>query len=237
MRRPERRTTRPARIAELVGPPGSGKSSVFHALLERDPRIERRPGLPSLGAPVAVAGSVTTSLATLARNRAFDGRPYPEQVRMMAYLHAVPRIFADRRPKADRILVFDQGPLYLLSRPSLNGTSLRAWRERTIDDWACILSMVVVLDAPDETLAARINERAKWHRLKGTAETEAVGDIVAARRRYDALADAFAARPHAPELIRFDTSECTPDRIADEVLAALAAPRRAALARHAAGSL
>lgn len=229
-------TTRPGRIAELVGPPGAGKSSVFRALLGREVSVERRPGLPSLGARGTVARSLVTSISTLVRTRGFARRLDPEQVRMMTYLHAVPRIFAERPAAAERILVFDQGPLFLLSRPSIDRPALRDWREHTIDEWARLLDVVVVLDAPDTILADRINDRDEWHRLQGAPEVDAVDDIVATRRRYEDLVAAFAARPDGPEPIRFDTSGSTPERIADEILDALGAPSRAAVGRRAAAS-
>jgi hypothetical protein len=218
---PETASAPRTRTVELVGPAGAGKSTVFEELLARDDTIEGRPSLRRAEYAGTLAADLVSVLGTILRERAFRPRPTAEQIRMMAYLQALPRILA-RTPSADRkTIVFDQGPVYFLTRASLRIDRLSTWRRRVLAGWAPLLDVVAWLDAPDALLKQRIDSRSKWHALKG-APSQTAGEVLTTSRAVyeEALVELGSRRPR-PVVLRFDTSRQSAGEIAGEILVAL----------------
>jgi thymidylate kinase len=222
--------SKPLRLVELMGPPGSGKSTVFELLLARDETIEERPTLRQREHAGIVATSLVTALATLAWRRAIARGERREQLQMMTYLQAMPRIFA---ASADgHAIVFDQGPLFFLTRPSLMSKRLQPWRRRMLDTWAPLLDLVVYLDSDDALLRERINNRQKRHTLKGADSRTTLEVLTSNRQVYERAIDDVAARPGGPAILWFDTSSHSADEIADTLLTAIAGDGRAVGAKR-----
>jgi AAA domain len=204
-------------VLELVGPAGAGKSTVFATLRARDASVDGQPVLRTRRHAATLAAGTASSLATLARSRVLGGSVTVEQLRMMAYLHALPGVLA-RRDGARGPVVLDQGPVFFLTRPILMDARLERWRERTLADWRPILDAVVWLDAPDDVLVERINARAKRHALKGAPAPAAIDVLTRARADYEALLARLEADEAGPLVLRFDTSHASADEVADRVL-------------------
>jgi broad-specificity NMP kinase len=209
-----------SRLVELVGPPGAGKSTVFHALRARAANVEVAPVLLTREYAPLLATNVAASVGTLVRRGAIR-RVTPAQLRLMAYLRALPAAFVRCPPGEGSVLVFDQGPLYSLGRPRLMDGRLASWRREMFEAWASLLDTVVLLDAPDRVLVERIDGRSKWHRLKGQPVEAAIDVISESRTVYEALISNLQAREHGPAILRFDTSGTDPDEIVDALLGAV----------------
>jgi shikimate kinase len=205
---------------ELVGPPGAGKSSVFLALLARAENVRVPPVLLTREYAPLLATNVPAILATLIR-RGATRRITRERLRSMAYLRALPGLVERRPPGEGSVLVFDQGPLYLLSEAQLIDHRLARWRQETLDRWASLLDAVVWLDAPDAVLVGRIDGRSKWHRLKGQPAETAIDVLAEARAVYEGMISRLDARDDGPTILRFDTSRTSPDEVVDAVLKAV----------------
>ena len=209
------------RLVELAGPPGAGKTTVFRALLARDGMVEDRPSLRKAEHAPVLARESLAVLRTLLRDRAYPPGGAWEQLRIMAYLQALPRVLERAEAADGKVIVLDQGPAYFLTRPRFRDERLAAWRRRVVETWAPLLDLVVWLDAPDAILVERINSRDKWHRLKGGPAHAALDVLSDSRTMYDRALAELETPPRAPAVLRFDTGRRSADEIADEVLAAL----------------
>ena len=197
-------------LVEFVGLPGSGKSTAFETLLARDASLQPMPILRHGPHRGTLLRELARTLGTFVRCRAlrFDR----EMLVMGAYLDALPVALADVRGT----VVFDQGPIYTLCRPFLRQPRLRRWRDAKAERWRGLLDVVVWLDAPDEVLLERIDGRDKEHRLKGSERAAAQAELVRERAVHLQALERF------PNVLRFDTSEASPDAVADAVLEVLA---------------
>jgi hypothetical protein len=208
-----------SRLVELAGPAGAGKSTVFRALVTRADNVEAAPDIGKRDYAL-LAAHVPPVVGALLRRRAIR-RLTPAQLRVMVYLRALPPLVA-RRPPGDRsVLIFDQGPLYVLGRPRLLDARLAPWRQEMFERWASLLDAVVWLDAPDGVLVGRIGERPKWHRLKGQPADAAIDVLAKTRAVYEEMLSNLEARDDGPGILRFDTSRTSPEEIADAVLGAV----------------
>lgn len=203
---------------ELVGPPGAGKSTIFEGLLSRDHRIEPRP-IPSKRSYLGPMGrNVPLVLLMALRHRTlscFAG----DGLQSLAYLRVLPRMLEDR--PSERVVVFDQGPIFLLTRPGVLHPRLATWHAQALDTWSALLDVVVLLDAPDEMLVDRINARSKEHRIKGASVDTAAAFIAQSRAVYSKALDGLDARAAAPTILRLDTSRLPVDRAVEDIIAAV----------------
>lgn len=211
---------------ELVGPAGAGKSTIFASLVRRG-GIRGMPVLSrSRWAPLLLA-ELLRAVSTIVRAGAVGRQWNGDRLMMMAYLQALPRVLARPRTAATRAVVFDQGPIFFLTRPVFQDPRLRAWRERTFQLWFSVLDAVVLLEAPDHVLIDRVNAREKVHRMKGRPEPAALEFIADGRAAFDHAIRAFEVQ--APgTLARFDTSRCSADDVAEAILALLEEPAQGA---------
>ena len=156
-------------------------------------------------------------VATITRAGALGRQWNRDRLMMMAYLQALPRVLRGADAKAARAVVFDQGPIFFLTRPVLQDPRLRAWREWMFDVWFSLLDAIVVLEAPDHVLIERVNTRGKEHRIKGRPE-DAAREFIADGRA--ALAHAMQAyeRDAPGTLARFDTSRCSAADVVERIV-------------------
>ncbi|HEY7382000.1 MAG TPA: hypothetical protein VH572_12375 [Gaiella sp.] len=207
-----------ALVVELVGPPGTGKSTLLAAVAGDRATVVGNPRIRDLTSRAVIAAAALRSLATLVRRRALVRGWMREQVRTMTNVRLWPRLLARGDP-AVRLYVFDQGPVFFLTRGLLMNDRLAPWWRETVTAWASILDAVVLLDAPDEILLPRIEGREKPHALKGAGVEEAGASLAGVRRVYEDFVAELAGRPGGPAIMRFDTSRSTLPEIARELLA------------------
>jgi hypothetical protein len=223
------------RALELVGPAGSGKSTLYRALAAQCARV--RPGVPFGG-----LGHLRLGLRHAARLLpgwlAAPGRFLDEkELRSLNYVVGWAEGL-ERGAAEGALAVFDHGPIFRLARlrafgpPLVESAAFARWEKAAVARWARLLDALVWLDAPDALLAARIDGRDEAHRMKGVDPGESERFLARYRAAYDALLAELAAAG-APAPIRVDTSREAPEAIAARLLEALGRaacePRRKAL--------
>ena len=223
-------------VVELLGPAGSGKTSLLHALRARDPGIRgdpRRPGWQrwQLGVTSAVA-MVPASLALFRAARLSWWTTLRQLERAETFATTVTQGLAS----GGTAVVLDEGPLYSLARLRLvdPGTPFpphaeRHW-QRCVAQWRHTLRLIVWLDAPDAELARRIRQRDKPHRIKHQTDFGIAELLGRYRDAYDHVLSALGAAG-GPPVLRLDTSELPFSALADQVLGTLSGRPRPAVYR------
>jgi len=219
----------PRRLVELIGPAGAGKSTLARALPERNPSIQIGPTIWGLPAPHLLLAALTL-LPTITRAMLEGDQPRWLELAQMIRLRALRTVVASQVREGGGVLLLDEGPLFGLAwlevYHALHGSSAQArWRRRQLAHWAARLDSVVWLDAGDSTLARRVGERPRPHRLKGQPNR----DMEAFARRYRAaftrvLAGLRSAGQVSVHHLR--TDDASPDQAAEQLQCTLARPRR-----------
>jgi hypothetical protein len=207
-------------VAEIVGPPGSGKSTLETALAREGIRTSGN----YLSARRAPGWAVTAAGALPVLREAAAAGFGRRELMWIVRLGATPRILASELADA-RTAVFDQGPVFALVRlrerigdvPRLERT--RAWWAAQLAFWRDRLDLVVHLDADDATLLERIRAREKEHEIRGLDDDGAVEALARERDAYRAVLDGLAEG--RCRIARVDTGAeelgATVDRVVSEL--------------------
>jgi shikimate kinase len=221
---------------ELVGPAGSGKTTLYRALAARSEAVA--PGVP-FGRWDHLRHGLPQAARLLPAWAATGGRFFDEkELRSLGYVAGWAAAL-EHGAAEGALAVFDHGPLFRIVRLRAFGPPLVArdgfarWSEAAVRRWARLLHTVVWLDAPDALLARRIDGRDERHRMKGGEAGETERFLARYRAAYEALLAELRAAG-GPEPIRVDTSREAPEAIAERVLARLGRPARSP--RHAAAA-
>lgn len=220
------------RKVEILGVAGAGKSTVAR-MLSQGSGFEtatfihtRRPShlfqvvrsIPRL-LPIIVGGITRRPRIS-----------WPE-LKLLVYVTRWRR-FLRRHGHSGAVSVFDQGPLYALVRlkaegkPFTRSRAFETWREGMLEGWSSELDMVIWLDAPDQVLWGRINDRPQGHKKKGQEPEVGHRFIADYRRSFEDVLQSMDELG-GPEVLRFDTGAATPEQITETIRPLLLTARSA----------
>lgn len=186
-------------LVELVGLAGVGKSTLARELATAEPDLQLGLPLSRLRSARAQAEAVSPFVLPYLRHATSTDWFARYQVRGLGYLHAWRRSLA-QVPGGVTYVVLDHGPLFWLATLEALGPRLtssatfRRWWNRTLDDWADLLDLVVWLDAPDELLVDRIRGRDQRHVLLGANADETELFLARYRASYGRVREQLASR-------------------------------------------
>lgn len=230
----ENQPKKPRCVIEIVGVCGSGKSTLTRAVTDQDPEIELEEFLQfkKLDHVRSAVRSVPGVARILSRAVRAGRLPDVTELKLVMYLMVWHRRLDLRPGDANRIVVIDQGPVYALAtlrrtNPGLPGTEPDGcWWRSVLAKWADTLDVIVWLDAPDDVLLERVQNRSDQHEIKGEPPDQGLAYIRAYRAAFDATLSEFDQHG-GPAVLRYDTSHWTSERLIPEVL-----ERVAGFARH-----
>jgi AAA domain len=152
-----------SRVVELVGAPGTGKSTVAAEIATISGVVvlkDHRPAdLPALAWSAMTAGRPLLS-------RPPDGVSRRRWMAWLGRVGASPRCVRRRLANGAHAVVLDQGPVYTLGRmagPADLDPVVTRWRRTRLAECRRLLDVVVLLDGATELLSERIRTRAKAH--------------------------------------------------------------------------
>jgi hypothetical protein len=212
-------------VVELAGPAGAGKTSLAKALCLRDAAI--REGLrPSVHYLFWNACVMLPTMVTLHRP---PRRATWKALKRVLYISTL-KALVDRRRRQCPVILFDEGPVYMLSRLLYfadgrpDGRAFHPWWQSAITGWAETLHLIVWMDASDEILTQRIRTRPGRPPIADLSE----GPLLRFLGRYRACYRTVVRQLEAaggPRVVRLDTGHVGTDVLANQVLAALGRTR------------
>jgi hypothetical protein len=209
---------------EIVGVAGTGKSTLARTLADRDPgnRIADSLHTKTSAHWAYVAHSVPHVLPLVARSArvrpAFDW----EETKFIVYVMEWRRFLRRDCRDDSGLVVLDQGPIFALARllwgrkPVTATREFERWLDEQVAGWSVDLDGIVWLEAPEEVLLERINEREQDHEAKGRSIRQGLDLLLAHQSAYGVLFERLEALGRPP-VFTFDTSVMSPVRIAEEI--------------------
>lgn len=220
--------SRPLRV-ELVGPAGVGKSTLSAALLRHydaaPATIWGRPVLPLLWNGVRL-------LPTFAGLCWYARSPLWDESRHMVRLRTLHHALRQGNRARNEAMVFDEGPIFALAwlrgfgHETMRSGRSERWWHTTLAEWAQLIDAIVVLDAPDSTLATRIRTRPQLHEVKEFSDPAISAWMARFRAALGWVLAGLAVRG-GPVILRLATDQIPPERAAQRVLQELEGRRHA----------
>jgi gluconate kinase len=203
-------------IVELIGPAGSGKTTVAQMLQRRsDAQLAVLPYYRSARQVPFFAANSLGTLPTIARLDFQRPRLSRRQIAWMVILRGWHRQLLKQAAGGAGVLVLDHGPIFLLAGlqvlgPSpLTGNAARSWWAAMYRQWAAALDMVVWLDAPDPVLARRIRQRDQVHFVKDEPDVAIFEFLQQFRAAFYTVIEGLGAAGRGPPLLHLDTGRCS----------------------------
>jgi deoxyadenosine/deoxycytidine kinase len=211
------------RIVEIVGPAGAGKTTVLRMLDRHVERVQlgRLPDVNKKGDAFFFvchwAGLIPFLIRSCYRK---GGRLNRRELAWLAILRGWPRRLQREKRKNEKVIVLDQGPIYLLAETKelgpkcLKGQRAERFWEKVYKRWGAMLDLVICLDAKNACLQERIQARTKGHVVKNEPWPKVFKFLDSYRAAYHHILKRLEADGGGPRIIKFDTSQEQPEDIA-----------------------
>ena len=216
-------------LVEVTGIAGSGKSTVTSLLIEADYTPAKFISARDPEQITLFLRSLPQIAGLIAENVKHPPRMTWADFKLVVYVSSWDDYLNREAP--DGTLIFDQGPLYALVRLRAKGLGVAKtpafaeWWSRMLGKWLDTMSLVVWLDADDDVLLGRVNQRDRSHDLKGV-HLQRAKEFIHLYRTLFTEVEAEINRRGNPAIHRIDTGHSTAEEAANEVIAAVASLRQ-----------
>ena len=131
----------------------------------------------------------------------------------MLILNGWYRMLKQRAYQNGKIVILDQGPVYMLTVLSLFGPEriksnyMLRWWEESYRHWAETLHLVIWLDTSLPVLVERIRRREIWHSVKDRDEENAYQYLESYRNGYESVISKLVAYSKTLKILHLDTGQ------------------------------
>jgi len=216
------------RIIELVGPPGSGKTTVTEILKTKNknvsveifPFINNRKDLPFFALNLM---RLTPDIFHFFLNAKGKRFPAKRDIALMTILTGWNLTLKKITSSNDQMVILEEGAICLLAK--LNGfgsdvlreTCAAGWWHKTNRKWAHTLDMVIVLDTPNDVLLKRIRSRELQYEIKNMPNEEAHQYLAQIQEAETHAISNLKDEEDGPAVFHLSTLDKSPDQIATEI--------------------
>jgi deoxyadenosine/deoxycytidine kinase len=220
-------------LVEVAGVAGAGKSTLTRLLCQSEADCSRADFIHARTPEhlAYIAHSLPRLLPILAGNLRLSPHLNWADFKLLVYVTEWHR-FLNRKPEYDHgFTLLDQGPIYALvrlkaeSKAAASDPAFERWWNQMLELWADQLSAIIWLDAADQVIWDRINERGQRHKTKGEPLDVGRRFVTRYRRLFEEVLDRVNILG-GPEILRFDTSDMGSENIAEQLGPFLAARSR-----------
>lgn len=204
------------KIVEIVGPAGAGKTTLYQALNFHTDLI-RLGNFPDvrkvIDAPFFIWNGIRIIPNLLRLYRSDSRQLTRREFAWMSILYGWTELLRKESRRDNRVIVLDQGPVYLLAEMWLFGpeylkrAGAQGLWQTLYKRWGTTLDIVVWLDAEDEVLFDRIRNRQQGHIVKEQPATVVFEFLNCYRSEYERILSILEAQESSLKILRFDTQQ------------------------------
>jgi shikimate kinase len=211
-------------VIELVGPAGTGKSTLEKILLEKNPECLSMfaPSPRTIRDIPFFLSNLFQILPKLLRSSFSETKSVGR--REVAWLSIINGWYKKINKNPNRIIILNQGPIYLITALYCFGSDVlhepifSTFWDNIFNYWAKTVNLIILLDASDNCLFQRINDRDQLHVMKTKKPIEVSEFMEEWREGYSSIIDKLVSLTSGPKLICVNTELSSPSETADQIL-------------------
>jgi hypothetical protein len=219
-----------ARVVEIVGPAGAGKTTLFQTLdcYSESIRLGNFPDVRKMAdAPFFISNGIRLIPGQFRLYRPNSRRLTRREFAWMSILNGWSALLHKESDGGNKAIILDQGPIYLMTEMRLFGpeylrqkSAERLW-QNLYECWISTLDMVVWLDAADDVLLERIRTRQQEHIVKTQPAAVVYEFLGRYRTEYEFILSILTAKKTDLKVLKFDTGRQGPKDILNQLLSEL----------------